>query len=271
MTKQRESALLVMSDLHIGKQTPSYDHDVATVRLKAFSKKVALIHELLSPGYDFDELVIALLGDVADGALIYPTQTHYQSITSVREQCEVASDLLNDLLLEQADVWGNVRVECTPGNHGRLDKRMSEGDNCDLIVYDRLSLLNRDERVSVVLPDPLHDPFLRKCNIYGHGFLCHHGQSINFWNGMPHYGIDKRVGKWKTHIDDWEVALFGHFHRTSFADKKRFSIFTTGTLVSDDEWALRQIGEEASNSWWLCGVSPKHATTWKYDLSNVEG
>lgn len=175
---QRETAVLVASDLHFGKSTPTYSPEVFMIRLGKLDTKLRRIRELLS-SYDFDELVIALLGDANDGSDIYPTQVHYQEISNVEEQAALLADLLARFARRQAETWGKVRIEAVPGNHGRSGRFAHEAANWDITCYRYLEMLTRsDEAISVHFENPGRDPFLRVMNVYGHGYLIYHGHDI---------------------------------------------------------------------------------------------
>src|SRR5512146_572466 len=100
MKRQRESAVLVVSDLHLGKLTSTFNPDTCAHAVLALGDKLKRIRSLLA-AYQFDELVVCMLGDIVDGTGIYPTQTHHQTLTTAIEQADVAADLFKDLLREQ--------------------------------------------------------------------------------------------------------------------------------------------------------------------------
>jgi len=271
MPKQRETAVLVMSDLHFGKATSSYDPDVFRKRLNQLSKRLERLRALMS-AYEFDELVIACLGDANDGSDIYATQPHHQAITNVEEQAVELARLLDKFGLEQAEVWGKVRWECVPGNHGRPTRsRLAEAASWDIVAYRYLMMLNRDDRITVTLPDIHADPFLRMARIYGHGYLLYHGHDIRSYSSIPWYGISRRLMMWSISekLTGWQVGLMGHFHTSGMWRINRLQMIVTGTMVTDDEWALRTLGWESSNNWWLFGVSKKRPVTWTFELDLV--
>jgi len=271
MTKQRETAVLAMSDLHFGKATATYNPDVFRKRLARLGERLGRIHDLLSD-YEFDELVIACLGDANDGTDIYATQPHHQAISNVEEQAIELARLLDKFGVSQADVWGKVRWECVPGNHGRSGARAAEAANWDIVAYRYLAMLNRDDRVQVHVPEQRHgDVFLRLMRIYNHGYLLYHGHDIRSYATIPWYGMSRRLMMWSISkkVAGWQVGLMGHFHTSGMWRINRLQMLLTGTMVTDDEWALRTLGWESSNSWWLFGASRKRPITWTFELDLV--
>lgn len=260
--------MLVASDLHFGKRTPSYDPEEFIRRLGHLETKLGRIRELLS-SYDFDELVVTILGDANDGSDIYPTQVHHQAISNVEEQAALLADLLARLGRQLATRWGRVRFECVPGNHGRGGRFAHEAASWDIVAYRYLALLTRnDDNIQVIFENPDRDPFLRVMNVYGHGYLLHHGDTIRSWGGIPWYGMVLRLMRWSTasSLPPWSIGLMGHFHTFGEWSFNRLTVKATGTMVTDDEWSLRTFGWESAPRWHLFGVSQKYAETWSYGL-----
>ena len=120
-SKQEESAVLVMTDIHYGRKTSSYNPSVCLERLDRVGAHLARVRQLLAE-YNITELVIALIGDVNDGTDIYATQPHHQAITNVEHQARELSTYLAHWLEKQSQVWPSIRVEAVPGNHGRAGR-----------------------------------------------------------------------------------------------------------------------------------------------------
>lgn len=270
---QSETAVLVMSDLHYGKVTPSFNPEVFESRLRSLSAKVRRVRELLS-GYELDSLVVCLLGDVNDGTDIYATQPHHQAVSDVRQQALDFSGLMRDFLLDQAEAWGRVTVHCVPGNHGRAGKRVHEAANWDLVAYDYLRMgLAGDGRVEVNVPDSREgDPFIRVVNVRGHGYLLYHGHDIRSFSNIPWYGMMLRLMRWRSTaaFPPWRVACMGHFHTLGAWRFNQIVLLATGTMVSDDEWALRSFGWESATQCWLFGASDSRPVTWSFALDYAD-
>jgi len=90
MRKQHETAVLVISDLHIGKKTADFNITVARRRLNKLAEKVCRIKEQLGNGYELDNIHVWMLGDTIDGDGIYPGQPHHQDESNVTEQTFIA-------------------------------------------------------------------------------------------------------------------------------------------------------------------------------------
>lgn len=264
MTKQCETAVLVMSDLHYGKRTPTFGPDVFARRLDNLAQRLVRIRELLE-SYDFDKLLVCILGDANDGTDIYPTQAHYQAITDVQLQAQELAEHLAGFLESQLPIWGRVQVEAVPGNHGRSGRRAAEAASWDLVCYNYLALRLRG-RVAVEYSRDT-DPFLRKIKIRDHDVLLTHGHDILSYANIPWYGMMLRCMRWSTgDLAPLDLVLMGHFHSLGHWRINRLHLFLTGTMVTDDEWARRRFGWEPAAAWWLFGVSDRFPVTWQFAL-----
>ena len=99
-------------------------------------------------------------------------------------------------------------------------------------------------------------------------FLLIHGHQIRMTLNLPWYGITTRVSRWAATegVHDFDVVCMGHFHTSSAIRWSQKRIFTNGTFVDGDEFALENLGLESSQSQWLFGIHPKRGTTWDYEI-----
>lgn len=228
-------------------------------------EKLKAIRDIMAASYDFDEFVVMLLGDVNDGTGIYATQSHHQAETNVEEQAEQLTDYLSPWFKKQRDIWGKVRIECVPGNHGRAGKFAHEAANWDIVAYKYLkSKLSGHCRVEMPRRG---NKFLRVAEVKGHRYLIYHGHDIRSFGNIPWYGISLRLARWHTtKLAPFAVSIMGHFHTCGDWPLNQVNMLLTGTMVSDDEWALQSLGWESVNRWWLFGVGAEHPMTWQFKL-----
>lgn len=264
---QRETAVLVMTDLHFGKQTSSFGVDGFGDRLQLIADRVSRVRQLM-PGYEFDELVVCVLGDVNDGSDIYATQAHHQAETNVEEQAEQLTDLLVPYFAKLKDAWGKVRIECIPGNHGRVGKFAHEAANWDIVAYKYLRAKLKESGVPVHLNGRGANPFIRLVPVRNHRYLLYHGHDIRSFGNIPWYGMQLRVARWNTtkKLTPFDVVLMGHFHSFGAWSFNRIQLMLSGTMITDDEWALQTLGWESANKWWMFGVSDKRPVTWQFGI-----
>lgn len=253
-----------MSDIHFGKSTASYNPDVCIQRLDKCGKALERIHSLLGD-YDLQELVIAILGDANDGTGIYPTQACHQSIQNPEQQADLLANILARFSEWQQSIWGNVRIEAVPGNHGRGGRFLHEAANWDIVCYRYLADRLRG-KVKVGFNDSTN-PFIRRIELRGHHYLMYHGHGIRMYQTIPWYGVTQRTLKWlNSSLAPFEAVLLGHFHTCGMFPINRTMAVLSGTPISDDEWALQELGMESAPRWWLLGVSDHRANTWGFRI-----
>ena len=264
-SKQEESAVLVMTDIHYGRKTSSYNPSVCLERLDRVGAHLARVRQLLAEYY-ITELVIALIGDVNDGTDIYATQPHHQAITNVEHQARELSTYLAHWLEKQSQVWPSIRVEAVPGNHGRAGRFAHEAANWDIVAYRYLEYQARALNIPVNIGEG-DDLFLRKVLIRGHNYLFYHGHDIRTFSNIPWYGMMLRLSRWlSTSLAPFDVVCMGHFHTLGYWLINRIHLFESGTMITDDEWALRTFGWESASRWWLFGVSNSRPVTWQFTI-----
>lgn len=251
----RETAVLAMSDLHFGRESvKQFDY-----RMSLISNRLSVIKEFLY-GYDVEELVICMLGDMVDGSGIYGSQPHEQEISDAREQVDgLSSRLTKWLLQQQNDIWGKIRIECVAGNHGRSNKYSAASENWDVVLYDRLksSLDNK-----IILNYNGKDPFLRKATVNKwHDMLLYHGHGM-----QARTTVDTRIRRWATSsFSPFSIVMMGHLHTMEYWRLNSIHFMRTGTMLYHDDYAKSK-GYDSTNEWWIFGCNKKRAVTWRFGL-----
>lgn len=262
-----EQAVLLLSDLHFGKRTPRYNLETARQRVARAFQKVREIVALHRRAYRIRNLHILWGGDIIDGESIYPTQPHHLDAPLVGQIVATTSTIVEELST-LAGYFERVNNYCVRGNHGRLSKFAYEGSNFDAILYHFMRMAtDKIPNLSWTIPDDWH----LMAKIGGRKVLLIHGDQIKMQLNLPWYGITTRVSRWASTLglSDFNIACMGHFHTSSTLRWNDKEIFTNGTAVAGDDFALEKIGLESSECCWLFGVSD-HRTTWKYELDYRE-
>lgn len=252
-----DTAVLVLSDIHYGKKTDTFDPGVCIERLKRCADEVLKVQKEKK----LTELVVLLVGDINDGTDIYATQPHHQAVSNVEQQADEIADALAVELRRLAAKFVSVRVECVAGNHGRGGKMTHEAASWDIVTYRYLKLkLTETKNVAVHVGG---DPFLKVVKVRGHGILMYHGHNIKMVSGVPWNAIGMRLMRWgNTSLPAFTAAVMGHFHTLGHWTLNKIKLFSTGAFISDDKWALEVIGWDSKPSTWLLGVNEKEIGSW---------
>jgi predicted phosphodiesterase/DNA-binding transcriptional regulator YhcF (GntR family) len=260
----KEAVALVLSDLHFGKKTKHYNIETAKERFNAIIDNFIQIVSLHRQAYPIDELHIFMTGDIVDGASIYPTHPHHVD-NHVVNQIFKSLETVVARFAELANLFEKVYVHTVRGNHGRLSKFEHENANFDYLYSLTLEMACKNiPNMTFNTPES----WQQVIDVKGTKILQYHGHQIKMTLNLPWYGITTRISRWAStqSIGYFDVAIQGHFHCSSclrWNDKK---IFTNGTLVIGDEFAVEFLGLESSEAQWCFGVHPERKVTWQYEL-----
>jgi len=240
----------LISDVHIGRKTRSFNRDIVEQRLSRLIEEVArrvsgTVH-------------VMLLGDIVDGENVFNGQG-YESDMDVDEAIDVAVQWL-DRLYEKVE--GDVRFHCVVGNHGRANRYGSQKANWDLVVYKRL----RDR-----LGDNVVEVFEDWYGIVEVGrwrYLLMHGDNVKMYHNIPWYGIVQSVMRLRAAGLEFDVCCLGHFHTAFQLQWNDISILGNGTMLTGDDYSLR-LGLKSCNEFWLFGVGKSRPFTWQYRIPLV--
>lgn len=268
--KPDETAVLIASDVHYGATSQTYGADVCRERWTRLGTKLDSIHGILTGAYKLNDLVVFFLGDAVDGDGIYPGQPHYQDISDPVKQANQLAHFLADWTRERRKVWKSVTWECVPGNHGRVGRFARESASFDLSCYQHMAdRMPKGARVLTPEDDATNaDVFIRIVDVRGHRFLLYHGHDIPMYMKKPYYSITERVKSWAVtrSLAGFGIATMGHFHQLGRDSANDIDILTTGTMKTNDSWALRRLGAESPARWWFFGVNDDYPITWSFAL-----
>ena len=259
-----EEAVLLLSDFHFGKKTPTYDLDTALQRFSSIFEAVYKIVTLHRNSYPIKKLWVMWLGDIVDGETIFPTQPHHIDNSVVNQIFSTAKPITSELA-NAANFFEEVEHVCVPGNHGRGSKYMNEVSNFDRIFYKVLEI------ASANIPNmkwSIPNDWYAKAKVLNTEFLLVHGHQIKMIMNLPWYGITTRTSRWglTEKVGGFDIICMGHFHTGSKLAWNKKTVFTNGTMVSGDEFALEVMGLESTESQWFLGIHPERGNTWCYEL-----
>ena len=271
-----QTALLILSDLHIGQVVQesevqglgTYNYQVFKQRKARLISAVRSIIRHHQTSHPVNRLRIAWLGDNIEGDQIFASQRLHIDL-DLMQQVFGGVEELAEIPLSFLDLVDQIDNDCVVGNHGRVGKK---GDNksyvnWDYVVYRTLAmkLSEHAERIHWSIPES----FFTTPEIEGWNWLLWHGDDVKAWSGIPWYGLQRAVGQWIqifNHMGKrFDYAAVGHFHQEAKVDQAASEFFINGSWVGTNEYSLRL--RSANNpKQTLLFVHPKWGVTARYPV-----
>lgn len=267
-----EIALLLMSDVHIGKKTVSYNPKVFSERLKKLQKAMMSIITAQRSIRPIKKLVIVMNGDIVDAEAVYPSQAvDHIAIPIIDQIFTVGVPELTAFLLYCLANFEEVECICTRGNHGQQNAAKwssSKSTNWDFVIYKALEAATANQpRIKWKINTKDWKSIFK---IYGYGFLATHGNMIKRYYNSPFYGMTRQAERWSNAYRDklrLDYILYSHFHNLDAGMRHNtMTIFVNGSFTTDDPYAEENIGVTSIPEQLLLGVHPKFGVSWRYPL-----
>ena len=235
-----EELVLMLSDLHFGKKNRYYSLEIAKERFNKLIKALMVITAIHRTAYPIKKLHIFWLGDIVDGTNIYPTHVHHVEQHAVNQVVSIIPELAGQLAT-LAGFFSEVHNYCVRGNHGRNRKDAHEDENWDFLTYKVMEIATSHlPHMTWSVPEGWE----QIVSVLNTNFLLVHGDQVKMQLNLPWYGITTRVARWATtkYFKGFDVLCMGHFHTSSRIRWNSIKIFTNGTLVEGDDFALEKLG-----------------------------
>lgn len=259
-----ESAVAHCSDGHAGKITTSFDEDVYNARMDTLFDSIMTVITLHRKMYPINTLWLVNTGDNTQGENPFQGSKVGTIRLGARDQTtKLAYPAWVKLIGSLKQEFAEIKFEGWPGNHS-YDKLAPETSREDFRLYDLLQVYFQNTKGVEI---NIHEEFGSIININGFRFFCFHGDGVPCQQGVPFFALDRKLKSWYMQFGGFEYALGGHFHkRHSDEISSRLEYFMCGSIVSDDEWALKKLGISSNPSQSIYGIHPRMGVTWRYPL-----
>lgn len=263
--QDEEIAVLLCSDGHAGKKTKSFDSEVYKARMNSMFEHAMKLVELHRHMYPIKKLQIINTGDNCQGENPFQGSTIGSAEMGATDQVvKLAGPTWINIIANLRNNFESVSFDGFGGNHGH-DKLAPETSSLDLFLYHYLQSAFRKENGIQI---NIHEEFGDIININGFKFFAFHGDGIPCQNGVPLIAIERKLKSWYMQYGGFNYAVSGHFHKHQTTEiSSVLEYFMIGSLVTDDEWALKKLGISSNPSQWLLGVHPRRGITWRYPLA----
>ena len=258
-TKDPETQVLLLGDLHFGQITPSYNIEVAKKRMATLFNSLMVITECHRKSIAINDIVVIGLGDMVHGENPFQgAKLEGVACGALSQVYEVALPEMLSLLCSLKENFRSVKFYGVQGNHGRISKEAPATSNWDNALYKTMAGWQKPEGIEVYPPTTFH----QLVDINGHRFFCYHGDQIQISNGIPYFAQRRKLNSWYMSYP-YDYACQGHFHEDDMlAISGKTSLFCNGSLVSDDPFALEKLGLSTIPVQKTFGVHKHIGVTW---------
>lgn len=281
-TGKPQSAALLLSDSHIGKVVSpdqtltfgSYDFNTFMARLKYLEESIISIVQN-HVNTEVPELVVAILGDMLDGALQHSNEAG--QLDPLFNQYYCGAHAFAQFFRNLAPYFPVIRIKDVVGNHTRYhnQKRMptkNRYSNYDKFLYALIKSLVRDiPNIQWTLDAQPYQIF----DVQGFTFFAAHGDTMRGGDktlGVPNHAFGRLVStatqlmnKYNKKAPNYYVV--GHLHRDIVLPHATGSILVNGGFPGVDEFGLGEMFTPADPSQKFFFVHPQYGKTATYDIS----
>ena len=235
--KKKMTVEALLSDIHYGKKTDTFDLKVCRKRLQHFTSVLIREIEDKEKSFTVNRLIVALLGDIIESATMHGVESSKGcEFGNAKQVQEAIKSLFQDVLQPLAELGIPIDVVSVTGNHDRTElKRTYHNpgeENLTWIMYNTLKMLCEQAGYSHINFNIPTKPYAT-LDIYGKTALYEHYDNAKSNSRVALEALmmkrQKQVGK---------VISFmrgGHFHEaTSYG---RGTIITNGSVPGQDSFA----------------------------------
>jgi len=277
-----QSAVLLFSDTHVGKvvcpdQTLGfgrYDFPTFLARLKYLEESVISILENHTTT-KIDELVIAMLGDMLDGALLHGVEAGQRN--TLFSQFYLAGHAIAQAFRAIAARVPQVRIKTVVGNHTRWQNQRkmpteNRYSNLDMFLYALIEALTKD--IKNIQWDLNQQPFAI-FEVQGFVFHASHGDHLRGGDkalGIPNHAIGREIStKTQLFVKNKRTPphyyVSGHLHRDIKIPHAFGDVTINGGFPGLDNYALGENFNPVDPKQDLFFVHQVYGKTAEYKLS----
>ncbi len=275
-----QSAVLLFSDTHIGavvkeEQTLGMGHYNFEIFLRRLNRLQQSVFSILQDHVTtpITELVIPILGDMLDGALVHSAEAGQNN--TILAQFYAGGHAIAQFLRNVSTI-APVRAYGCVGNHTRWQNQhkmpsKQRNSNFDMLLYLYIQALTKD--VPNIVWDLNWQPFAT-FSVQGFPFYCLHGDNVRGGDkalGIPNHALGRMVGTTTalfTRADKDIPAYYcmGHLHRPIELPHANGEILVNGAFPGIDGYALGEFFNSSRPSQRFFLMHPKFGIAASYKL-----
>jgi hypothetical protein len=270
--KDEEIAVAVLADWQLAKVTPSYSSEICEKRIEEYAEKVIRLTNIQRADHPVRKLHIWALGDIVEGELIFPGQSHLVDSSLYRQVTIDGPRILGNFLRRMLQEFESVHFCGVIGNHGALGGRARRDydpeTNADRMLYRIIQqIFSHEDRLTFDIPDgPAERNWYTIDKIGDYKTLLFHGDQIRSFGSQ--YGFMKKVLGWKSGAieDDFDDAYMGHYHQPTLMTLNTVTLRVSGSPESYNTYAIESLAAVGFPSQPLHFVHPENGITGSYTV-----
>lgn len=233
---------LLLSDVHVGKLTDTFNHEVLKKRLKQIAETTIKEMNRAAEHYKIDRVIVAFVGDMIESATFHGTESmkgcEFGNSMQIQECLTQMFHLVfAPICIAAAKLGARVDAVGVTGNHDRTEQdrtfyKVGE-DNVTWIIYRTMEEFTRMTGLKNVTWHIPVEPY-QFLEIYGEGTLYEHFDNVKGSNLVS--GIDTLMAKRANQLK--KVIHFirgGHYHNPMESGIGR--ILVNGNVPGNDGYS----------------------------------
>ena len=273
--KDEQICVPLISDIQLAKRTPDYDTNVAERRVKLYAEKIVKLAEIQRANATVDKCVVLALGDIVEGELIFPGQSHLIDSSLYRQVTVDGPRIMHTFFSILLENFKEVEVYWVIGNHGALGGRSRRDynpeTNADRMLGKILdTMFAGEKRIKFNIPEGVDNHWYTVANLGEKAkFFCFHGDNIRGSMGVPFYGYNKKILGWKALaanglMEDFTHAVAGHYHTPTSLYINDVRVWVNGSTESYNSYAQEQLASMGRPCQFTLFVKPDKGVTAEY-------
>jgi hypothetical protein len=234
--KRDMSMELMLSDLHIGKLSKTFNLEVARARLAKYTEVVLGEIERNAKSYNVEQLVVCLMGDLFENSLMHGAESLAGCEFQNPEQVRWVIELLFDEVFSPLAATGiPIHVICVAGNHGRQEVhktyQLPGKNSLEWVCHHALRLLCAQAGFEMTwdIPEGVYAMY----SYYGTPILFEHGDSMK---GYSREAVTKHLAARSNQAGIlFHGIRYGHVHTYSCVEEGK--IISNASLCGQDSYS----------------------------------
>ena len=279
-TKDTEICVPLLSDIQLAKRTPDYDSKIAEKRVIEYANRIVKLTKIQRQSHNVNKCVVLALGDIVEGELIFPGQSHLIDSSLYRQVTVDGPRILYAFFTTLLQEFDEVECYWVIGNHGALGGRSRRDynpeTNADRMLGKILdTMFANEKRIKFHIPEGVDNHWYTVADLGVKAkFFCFHGDNIRGSMGLPFYGYNKKILGWKALasqglMENFTHAVCGHYHTPTSLYINDVRVWVNGSTESYNSYAQEQLASMGRPSQFCLFVKPSKGVTAEY-LVNLE-